>query len=128
MEWTSLNDLREKFLKFFESKGYKKNIVVLTQESSYRKKPQKGIFLIRYFLRKYPALIQKLASRHLAYNAALDYIHQQAANGSVLLIQPEKPLPVDRLCHDPALLQATYDAGKSVAEKLLPQIRLFLQK
>ena len=115
-------------LKFFESKDYKKNIVVLTQESSYRKKPQKGIFLIRYFLRKYPALIQKLASRHLAYNAALDYIHQQAANGSVLLIQPEKPLPVDRLCHDPALLQATYDAGKSVAEKLLPQIRLFLQK
>ena len=115
-------------LNFFESEGYSKNIVVLTQESSYRKKPQKGMKLVKLLLHKYPAIVKKLASRHLMYNETLAYIEEQAAKGSVLVIRPEKPLPVDRLSHDPDLLQATYDAGKAVAEKLLPQIRLFLQK
>ena len=115
-------------LKFFESANYRKNIVVLTQEAAYRKKPQKGMFLIRKFLHKYPAVIQKLQMRHIAYNETLSYVEEQAQKGNVFLIRPDKELPVDRICHDPDLLQAAYDAGKKKAEELLPSLKEFLRK
>lgn len=115
-------------VRFFEEKGFTKNIVVLTQSFPYRKKPQKGMFLLKLLLRKYPSIIRLLQQRHISYNNSLSYIEQQSEKGNIFLIRPEKELPITRLCHDPELLQATYDAGKRMTEKLLPDLKNFLKK
>ncbi|MBR2364625.1 MAG: patatin family protein [Lentisphaeria bacterium] len=115
-------------LRFFQQQGYTKNIVVLTQSASYRKKPQKGMPFIRFFLHKYPAIIRQLQKRHISYNDTLEYVEKQAEEGRVLLIRPEKDLPIKRICRDPELLQIVYDEGKAAAEKCLPALKEFLRK
>lgn len=115
-------------LRFFQEKGYERNIVVLTRGSAYRKKPQKGMWLLQILLYRYPAILQKMKGRHIAYNDTLAYIKEQEQKGSVFLIQPQQELPIDRICHDPLLLQKTYDMGRQEAERRLPALREFLLK
>ena len=46
----------------------KKNVIVLTQCAEYRKKPNELMPLIRTKYRRYPKLIEQMATRHLRYN------------------------------------------------------------
>ena len=114
-------------LRFFEGKGYNKNVVVLTQAAGFNKKASKAMGLLRIVLHKYPALIRALETRHERYNETLLYLEEQSQKGNIFLIRPESPLPVGRICHDPEKLQQTYDIGKEYSEKLLPQIKDFLE-
>ena len=114
-------------LRFFEEKGYNKNVVVLTQAAGFNKKASKAMGLLRIVLHKYPALIRALETRHERYNETLLYLEEQSQKGNIFLIRPESPLPVGRICHDPEKLQQTYDIGKEYSEKLLPQIKNFLE-
>ncbi len=114
-------------LRFFEEKGYNKNVVVLTQAAGFNKKASKAMGLLRIVLHKYPALIRALETRHERYNETLLYLEEQSQKGNIFLIRPEIPLPVGRICHDPEKLQQTYDIGKEYSEKLLPQIKDFLE-
>lgn len=113
-------------LRFFESLGYEKNIVILTQPAGYRKKASAALGLLKLVYRKYPALIRTMETRHLHYNDEVEYAERQAAYGQVLLLRPETVLPVKRICHDPELLQQTYDAGRELALKKLPELQRFL--
>lgn len=113
-------------LRYFESIGYRKNVVILTQPAGYRKKPSRAMWLIRAALRKYPELLKALAKRHEHYNATLDYIEEQVQAGNVLLLRPDSPLPVGRICHDPEKLQRTYEIGRAKAEEQLDAIKRFL--
>ena len=112
-------------LKFFESIGYRKNVVILTQCAGYRKKPQKMMWLLKIALRKYPAVIKTLEKRHENYNRTMDYLDEQEKAGNILIIRPDKTLPVDRICHDPELLQQTYDIGCQVALAQIGRIKEF---
>lgn len=113
-------------LRFMEEQGYEKNIVILTQEASFRKKPSKSMALIRLFLHKYPLLVKAIKQRHLRYNETLAYVKEQEKKGRVLILQPEGPLGIKRLCHDAEILQNAYDMGKALAYKRLEEIRTFL--
>ena len=114
-------------LRFFESLGYEKNIVILTQPAGYRKKASAALGLLKFVYRKYPALIRTMENRHIHYNEEVEYAEKQAEAGNVLLLRPEKVLPVKRICHDPELLQQTYDAGRELALKKLPELQRFLR-
>ena len=115
-------------LRFFESQGYDKNVVVLTQPPGFTKKASKAMGLLRIVLKKYPELVEALATRHKRYNETLRYLEEQRDKGRIFLIRPQVPLPVGRICHDPEKLQQTYDIGKTYAAELLPQIKNFLKK
>ena len=115
-------------LKFMEKQGYEKNIVILTQPPDYRKPPQRGLPLFRLLLRRYPQLIKVIEQRHKIYNETLDYIANQMQKGNIFLMQPEKPLPSGRICHDADLLQQTYDIGRVQAIRHLKQLKEFLQQ
>lgn len=84
-------------LKFFESIGYDRNVVVLTQPADYRKKPNGAMPLIRIAYRKYPKLVEAMANRHTVYNDTIDYINSEEKTGKLLVIRPENPLPVSRM-------------------------------
>ena len=112
-------------LRFFESLGYRKNLVILTQPEGFRKRPSGAMALLRLVYRKYPELVRTMEKRHEIYNETIRYVESCARSGSVLLLRPERPLGVPRICHDPGRLLSAYEAGRSLARKRLPEIRAF---
>lgn len=113
-------------LKQFQSMGYEKNVVILTQPKDYVKKKSGLIPLAKLALRKYPALVQAMADRHIGYNETLAYIKEQEEKGKVLVIRPDAPLPVGHIEHDAEKLRVVYELGRKEGEKQLSAIRSFL--
>ena len=113
-------------LKFLESKGFNRNIVILTQPRDYVKGPNKLIWLMKILLRKYPNLIKVMQNRHLMYNEETRYVIEQEKAGNTLVICPEKALGISRTEHDTSELQRVYDMGRRLATERLDEIRTFL--
>ncbi len=113
-------------IKYFESIGYDRNVVVLTQPKGYVKKknPMMGIAGIKY--KKYPSLIEAMARRHEIYNETTAYISKLKANKKILVLQPEEPLPVGRIEKNPERLKETYEIGRVMAKSRLNEIKEFL--
>ena len=102
-------------LKYFESIGFNKNIVITTRPTGYRKFPHKSIKLLKPFLRKFPRVYEALKTRHVWYNETLEYINKKVDSESTLLIAPKEPLEISRVCHDPETMQRVYDLGRQAA-------------
>lgn len=115
-------------LKYFQSIGYEKNLVILTQPKGYVKHKNKALPLMRRVLKKYPAFLDTLAKRHEVYNAASAYIEEQETRGKTLVLRPEKPLPVGRVERDAEKLRAAYALGRRCAEEHWAEIEAFTEK
>ena len=103
-------------LRYFESIGYERNVVVTTRPHGYRKFPTNKIRLLKPLLRRRPAVYRALMTRHVWYNEALEYIDARVAAGAAILIAPKEPLEISRVCHDPDVMQRVYDIGRKTAE------------
>ena len=112
---------------YFESIGYTKNVVILTQPQNYRKEKNRMLPLIRMKYRKYSNLIKALENRHLMYNAELELIAKQEKRGELFVIRPDSPLPVKRAEKDPAKLKACYEIGRQTVEKELARLIAFMK-
>lgn len=113
-------------LRFFQNMGYTRNIVVLTQPRDFIKQPEKIAPLIRMLLRKHPKFVAASDRRHVMYNDELDYIRQEEAAGRILVLAPDEKLPVNHVCHDPRLMQQTYELGRQAAERMIDKIKLMM--
>lgn len=113
-------------LKYFESIGYDRNVVVLTQPRTYRKGPNRLIWLMSLILRHYPMIVKALRDRHLEYNRTTADVHSRADKGEVLVICPETPLNISRTSKNPDEMQRVYDEGRRVATSQLDHIKQFL--
>ena len=113
-------------LRYFESLGYDRNVVITTRPHGYRKFSKRRMSLLKPFLRRYPAIYAALKSRHVWYNETLEYIDKRVAAGAALLIAPEKPLEISRVCHDPNTMQRVYDIGRMAGKHRLDDARKFL--
>ncbi|MGP1459612.1 MAG: patatin-like phospholipase family protein [Treponema sp.] len=113
-------------IRYFESLGYNRNVVILTQPADYKKSPGKAARLLRAALRKYPALAAAMQKRHIVYNEETTYIFEKAARREIFVICPEFPLGIRRTERNPAELQRVYDAGRTAAEKNLAAVKEFL--
>ena len=114
-------------LRYFQSLGYQKNVVVLTQPKDYRKERNKMLPLVKLKLKQYPAFIEAMADRHLRYNETLDYIEKQEKTGNVFVIRPEAKLPVGHIEHDAEKLQAAYELGREATINRLTELKRFFQ-
>ena len=113
-------------IKYFESIGYNKNVVILTQAKDYVKKKNELLPVIKLALRKYPKLIEAMAKRHEIYNETTKYIEEKEAKGELLVIRPDEKLPVGRTEKDSKKLEETYNIGRMIAERRLSEIKEFL--
>lgn len=113
-------------LRYFESEGFKKNIVVLTQPKGYTKKKTKLMPLFHTIMRKYPAIVEAMGKRHLMYNRELEYITEQQHKGKCLIISPNDTLPISRTSKDPVKMNEVYQIGRKTGEQYLPAIKAFL--
>ena len=109
-------------LRYFESLGYSRNVVITTRPHGYRKFPTWKVRLLKPLLRRRPKIYVALSTRHEWYNAALEYIDSRVASGDALLIAPERPLEISRVCHDPDTMQRVYDVGRAAGEKSLAAV------
>ena len=103
-------------LRYFESIGYERNVVITTRPHGYRKFPKRRMCFLKPLLHRYPAIYEALKTRHAWYNRTLEYIDERVASGSAILIAPKEPLQISRVCHDPHIMQRVYDVGRRAGE------------
>ena len=113
-------------LKFFNSIGYDKNLVILTRPKDYRKKQNKLLPLFRFKYKAYPKFVETMSRRANKYNMTLDYIASEEKAGKVFVIQPDKDLPVKRVEKDPQKLMEAYNMGRTAALEKINDIKSFL--
>ena len=115
-------------LKYFESIGYNKNVVLLTQPKGFVKQKNKVVPIIRRVLKEYPKVAELLSNRHNDYNETIAYIEEREKSGDILVIRPPVALNIKPVCRDPEELRRVYNIGRKTAEEMLDQIKAFTQK
>ena len=113
-------------VRFFESIGYKRNLIILTQPKGYTKKKNKFLPAIRAKYFRYPAFVEAVADRHERYNETLSYILMLEQAGKDYVIRPPIPLEIGAMERDPAQLRRVYETGRAVAQIQVEKIRDFL--
>ncbi|MBR6664348.1 MAG: patatin family protein [Lachnospiraceae bacterium] len=107
--------------------GNTKNVVVLTKEVGYVRKPtsKPGLLKLRYG-KKYPKVVELMQNRHIVYNETLEYLKRLEESGKVFIIRPKKASDVGRLEKDAKKLQALYEEGYEDAKACLEDLIKFL--
>ena len=115
-------------VQFFESIGYDRNMVILTQPLGFQKQQNKLLPLMKLWYRKYPWLVKAIETRHEHYNRTLDYIAGREQEGKLLVLRPHEKLPIDRTEKDPEKLREVYEIGRQAALERIEEITAFLSK
>ena len=106
--------------------GNRKNVVILTKEEGYVRKPsgQLGVIKLRYL--QYPKVYELMAERHNAYNNTMAYLEAQEKNGQAFIIRPKKKSEVGRIEKDADKLKALYHEGYADAEECFELLQNYL--
>jgi predicted patatin/cPLA2 family phospholipase len=114
-------------LAYFESIGYDRNVVILTQPEGYMKQRTKLMPLMRIGLRRYPEMIQAMDCRYLMYNRELEFVRQAEREGRCLVIRPDEKLPIGHISHDPKEMKRVYQIGREMGDRYIERIKAFYQ-
>ena len=112
-------------LAYTESRGYDRNVVVLTQPLGYQKEHNRLMPLMRLALRRYPEMIKALDYRHIMYNKQLEYVAQAEREGRCLVIRPDARIPIGHISHNPQQMQHVYQIGRAIGERYIERIKDF---
>ncbi len=113
-------------LEFMMSKGYERNVVILTREEGFRKTAETGMWLMKLLLRKWPKVIEALKKRPTHYNKQLQQVREQERKGNAFVFRPATPLDVSRTTHDPKEMNRVYQQGREEALQRLDELKRFL--
>ena len=112
---------------FMETRGYNRNLVILTRPRDYVKKPSSMGPLVRRLLRDYPKTAEAMARRAEAYNRCREQLFRREKAGEIFVLCPEKALPIHRIEHDPAKIQTVYDLGRAEMDRRRSELLEFLK-
>ena len=115
-------------LQYYESIGYKKNVVILTQPLGYQKEHNKLMPLMRLALHRYPHFLKALDERHHMYNYQLEYVANAERLGRCLVIRPDEKIPIGHISHKPEQMHHVYELGRKVGERYMERIIEFYNK
>lgn len=115
-------------LRFMESIGYDKNIVIVTQPRGFVKTPSRSASLVKMRYRKYPELIKAYERRPKMYNEQLRYIEASESAGRAFVIAPPEKLPIGHIEHDPDKILEVYRIGRKAAASQLEAIKEFMKQ
>lgn len=110
--------------------GNRKNVVVLTKEVGYRRKPidKAQLALIKLRYAKYPKMVEAIENRHIAYNECLDYLERLEKKGQIFMIRPQKPSEVRRIEHDQTRMRALYEQGYNEAKEQYEALIKYMER
>ena len=115
-------------IRFFESIGYKRNLIILTQPKGFVKKKNPMLPVIRARYLRYPAFVEAVADRHERYNETLSYISMLEQSGRAFVIRPPIPLEIPSMERDPAQLRRVYETGRAVAQIQIDKIAAYVEE
>ena len=96
--------------------GHPVNVVVMTRNRGYRS--TEGDHKVpRFLYGEYPRLRVALSHRVEVYNRQLEMVERMEQWGDVIVIRPQKPMEVGRVCRDPEKLERLYQEGYQEGEK-----------
>lgn len=98
--------------------GHQENVVVLTRNRGYRSS-EPDIKIPKFIYRNYPRLRVALSRRTEEYNKQLDLIERMEDWGEIIVIRPERPLEVGRICEDVEKLERLYEEGFQLGERFI---------
>lgn len=101
-----------------ESRGFVRNVVVLTRNKGYRKKT-KEMHIPTFIYKDYPRLREALARRCACYNDQLAMVERMEAEGRIVVIRPQRPVDVGRMERNIVKLRALYGEGYACARKVI---------
>lgn len=113
-------------LRFFESKGYNRNVVILTQPLDYIKEKNQFMPFARMVLRKYPKMIEAMADRHIRYNETIAYIRKKEEAGELFVIRPPEALHIGGMEKHPEELERVYQIGRRTGEACMKKLIAYL--
>ena len=108
--------------------GCEKNVVVLTQPRDYVKEKASMLPLMKLSLRKYPYTYDAILHRHIIYNDSRARVFQEEKLGNAVVICPKEKLPIDRVEHDPEVMEKVYQLGRQAAEEKVDELRAFFNE
>lgn len=108
--------------------GNKKNVVILTRDSTYRKGKNSLMPIIKLKYKKYPNFVKSMADRYIVYNEILDFIKELENNGDVFVIRPKKPINIGRTEKNREKLEALYNDGYNDAKDCYEELLKYLGK
>ena len=103
----------------FAEMGYKKQVVILTRDINYVKKPLPPMSAKVYY-RKYPVFAERLKMRYDNYNKKIE------ENGDIFVIRPTKPIEIKKIERNPEKLQKVYELGVGDAKAAVSAVKEFL--
>lgn len=112
---------------FSRATGAAKHIVVLTQDASYRKRPDRLLALEHQRYADFPLYLERLEHRYYEYNRTVRRVERMAEAGEAFLVRPERPVGVSNIEHDQAKLFALYEHGVETMAKALPALERYLE-
>ncbi len=115
-------------IKFWEHKGYNKNVLILTRPLDYVKKPNAFLPSIKILYRKYPEFIEAVRVRHKEYNKTIKYIREKELAGEIFVIRPPEALKIGGVEHNQAELWRVYNTGRETMMKQMDALKEFLEK
>ncbi|MGI6069328.1 MAG: patatin-like phospholipase family protein [Blautia sp.] len=107
--------------------GNRKNVVILTRDPSYRKKPGKTAALMKIAYPKYPNLVHQMANRAKKYNKTLDLVQKGVEAGKVFVIRPKDAVHIGRVEKNREKLEALYFQGYQDAAEQYEELMAFLK-
>lgn len=109
--------------------GNRRNIVVMTKEEGYIRKPtaQAQLALIKARYLKYPKVYDMMANRHIRYNETVEYIYRLRESGQAFVIRPKQASAVGRIEKDKEKLIALYKEGYADAQNCYEQLIAYLE-
>ena len=108
--------------------GCEKNVVVLTRPRDYVKEKASMLPLMKLSLRKYPYTYDAILHRHIIYNDSRARVFQEEKLGNAVVICPKEKLPIDRVEHDPEVMEKVYQLGRQAAEEKVTELKKFMKK
>lgn len=91
--------------------GYGKNVVVLTRNEGYTKKPSRFSFMVKKRYPNYPGLQRALINRYKMYNDTINNMIEEEKKGNIIIIRPSNPIKVGRLERNANRLEELYQQG-----------------
>lgn len=107
------------------SDGCEKNLVILTQQSRYRKKLKTSkLITTRYFWHR--NFVKTIKERPYKYNADLDFVEQLVEEKKAIAFYPEiTPPPL--ICFNMDRLEKFYQHGYQLGERVLEGVKSFFR-
>lgn len=107
--------------------GCDKNIVILTRERGYQKKPERAANISGKLYKKYPQVVESLNTRPERYNACLKELFEAEKHGEVFIIAPKTTFGIGRTEGDARKLTQLYEEGYRQAKEQMADLKKYLE-